>query len=163
MIRAEPGVLITETKGGWICANAGIDSSNLPEPGWVALLPEDADASARRDQSRAPRGLGRRPGRRHRRQLRTSLEARVRPRSRSAAPGWPPSTTGAGEPTATAARWPRRRSPIADEVAGAADLVRDKDSGVPGAIVSGLGSSSPPRTGPAPRAQQRPAGEDLFR
>src|SRR5688572_1936907 len=48
VIRAEPGVLITETRAGWICANAGIDGSNLPEEGWVALLPADADESARR-------------------------------------------------------------------------------------------------------------------
>src|SRR5919108_537997 len=45
--RAERGVLVTETRAGWICANAGIDSSNLPE-GQVSLLPVDADASARR-------------------------------------------------------------------------------------------------------------------
>src|SRR5690242_19732753 len=47
VLRAEHGVLITETNGGWICANAGIDSSNLGE-GLVSLLPEDGDASARR-------------------------------------------------------------------------------------------------------------------
>ena len=46
-MRAERGVLITETDGGWVCANAGIDSSNLEE-GLVSLLPEDGDASARR-------------------------------------------------------------------------------------------------------------------
>ncbi|MGZ5313647.1 MAG: coenzyme F420-0:L-glutamate ligase, partial [Solirubrobacterales bacterium] len=47
VIRAEPDVLICETRSGWICANAGIDASNLPA-GQVALLPLDADASARR-------------------------------------------------------------------------------------------------------------------
>ena len=40
-------VLITETKHGFVCANAGIDSSNLPEDGTVCLLPDDPDASAR--------------------------------------------------------------------------------------------------------------------
>ena len=49
MIRAERGVLIVETHGGWICANAGIDASNVPGDDRVALLPEDADASARAD------------------------------------------------------------------------------------------------------------------
>ncbi|HET9154959.1 MAG TPA: coenzyme F420-0:L-glutamate ligase, partial [Solirubrobacterales bacterium] len=39
-------VLITETHHGFICANAGIDSSNLPEDGTVCLLPKDPDASA---------------------------------------------------------------------------------------------------------------------
>src|SRR4051794_27841419 len=47
IVRAARGVLITETNGGWVCANAGIDSSNLEE-GLVSLLPEDGDASARR-------------------------------------------------------------------------------------------------------------------
>src|SRR5215218_7172828 len=47
IVRAERGVLITETHGGWVCANAGIDSSNLGE-GDVSLLPLDGDASARR-------------------------------------------------------------------------------------------------------------------
>ena len=48
VLRAERGVLIVETKHGFVCANAGIDSSNLPEPDTVCLLPEDPDASARR-------------------------------------------------------------------------------------------------------------------
>ena len=48
MLRAERGVLIVETKHGFVCANAGIDSSNLPEHDTVCLLPEDPDASARR-------------------------------------------------------------------------------------------------------------------
>src|SRR4051794_9286788 len=48
VIRAEGGALIVETRHGFVCANAGIDSSNLPEPDTVCLLPEDPDASARR-------------------------------------------------------------------------------------------------------------------
>ncbi len=48
VLRAERGVLIVETRHGFVCANAGIDSSNLPEPDTVCLLPEDPDASARR-------------------------------------------------------------------------------------------------------------------
>src|SRR3954454_13065851 len=48
VLRAERGVLIVETRHGFVCANAGIDSSNLPEDGTACLLPEDPDASARR-------------------------------------------------------------------------------------------------------------------
>ena len=48
VLRAERGVLIIETRHGFVCANAGIDSSNLPEDDTVCLLPEDPDASARR-------------------------------------------------------------------------------------------------------------------
>jgi coenzyme F420-0:L-glutamate ligase/coenzyme F420-1:gamma-L-glutamate ligase len=44
----EERVLITETHHGFVCANAGIDASNLPEDGTVCLLPADPDASARR-------------------------------------------------------------------------------------------------------------------
>ncbi|HET9677542.1 MAG TPA: coenzyme F420-0:L-glutamate ligase, partial [Solirubrobacterales bacterium] len=44
-------VLISETHHGFVCANAGIDSSNLPEDGTVCLLPEDPDASARQIRS----------------------------------------------------------------------------------------------------------------
>jgi coenzyme F420-0:L-glutamate ligase/coenzyme F420-1:gamma-L-glutamate ligase len=43
----EERVLITETKHGFVCANAGIDTSNLPEEGTVCLLPTDPDATAR--------------------------------------------------------------------------------------------------------------------
>ncbi|MCP4004429.1 MAG: coenzyme F420-0:L-glutamate ligase [bacterium] len=46
VVRAAPGVLITETHHGLVCANAGIDQSNAPE-GCAILLPLDPDASAR--------------------------------------------------------------------------------------------------------------------
>jgi coenzyme F420-0:L-glutamate ligase / coenzyme F420-1:gamma-L-glutamate ligase len=48
VLRTERSVLITETKHGFVCANAGIDTSNLPEDNTACLLPEDPDASARR-------------------------------------------------------------------------------------------------------------------
>jgi len=47
VIRAERSVLIVETRQGFVCANAGIDSSNLAAADSVCLLPEDPDASAR--------------------------------------------------------------------------------------------------------------------
>lgn len=51
IIRVRPGLIIVEHKAGFICANAGIDHSNVSglwgEPDdWVLLLPEDADHSA---------------------------------------------------------------------------------------------------------------------
>jgi coenzyme F420-0:L-glutamate ligase/coenzyme F420-1:gamma-L-glutamate ligase len=52
---------------------------------------------------------------------------------------------------------------LADELASAADLTRDKDSGIPGAIVSGLGDLVTADDGPGARAFPRPAEEDLFR
>ena len=49
IVRVDParGILITETKHGLVCANAGIDSSNVPGDDVVSLLPEDPDRSAR--------------------------------------------------------------------------------------------------------------------
>jgi coenzyme F420-0:L-glutamate ligase/coenzyme F420-1:gamma-L-glutamate ligase len=46
IVRMDRGVLITETRHGLICANAGVDQSNVGL-GWASLLPEDPDASAR--------------------------------------------------------------------------------------------------------------------
>src|SRR5262249_23653058 len=47
IVRMDRGILITETHHGQICANSGVDQSNAGA-GWVTLLPEDPDASARR-------------------------------------------------------------------------------------------------------------------
>ncbi|MGQ9679443.1 MAG: coenzyme F420-0:L-glutamate ligase [Candidatus Bathyarchaeia archaeon] len=46
------GVLITETRQGFVCANTGVDKSNVPGEDVVALLPEDPDSSARRIRDR---------------------------------------------------------------------------------------------------------------
>jgi coenzyme F420-0:L-glutamate ligase/coenzyme F420-1:gamma-L-glutamate ligase len=47
IVRMDRGVIISETYHGFNCANAGIDASNIPGDGTVALLPLDPDASAR--------------------------------------------------------------------------------------------------------------------
>lgn len=47
VVRAVPGVLIVETRHGFICANAGVDHSNIDGEDLVTTLPEDADSSAR--------------------------------------------------------------------------------------------------------------------
>lgn len=47
IVRMDAGLIVAETHHGFTCANAGVDTSNVPE-GWVALLPADPDASARR-------------------------------------------------------------------------------------------------------------------
>jgi coenzyme F420-0:L-glutamate ligase/coenzyme F420-1:gamma-L-glutamate ligase len=46
IVRMDRGVIITETHHGFICANAGVDASNAGGPGLLTLLPEDPDASA---------------------------------------------------------------------------------------------------------------------
>ena len=60
VIRSDRGVLITRTRQGHVCANAGIDSSNVPE-GLVSLLPEDPDRSARELRAALKRRLGAAP------------------------------------------------------------------------------------------------------
>ncbi len=161
VVRAERGVLITETRGGWVCANAGIDASNLDE-GWVSLLPVDGDASARRIRAEIAAAYG-------------SAPAVVIADSFGRAWRLGQSDVAIGcagiEPLAD---WRGRRDAggrelsatviaVADELAGAADLTRDKDSGVPGAIVSGLDELVIPGDGPGARALRRPEEDDLFR
>lgn len=46
IVRMRPGLLVVEQRNGWICANAGVDRSNVDEDDVLALLPADADASA---------------------------------------------------------------------------------------------------------------------
>ncbi len=50
IVRMDPerGIMITETHHGFVCANSGIDASNIPGDDFVSLLPEDPDASAQR-------------------------------------------------------------------------------------------------------------------
>lgn len=45
IVRMDAGVIVVETHHGFVCANAGVDASNVPH-GWVSLLPENPDASA---------------------------------------------------------------------------------------------------------------------
>ena len=58
IVRMDRGVIISETYHGFHCANAGIDASNIPGEGTVALLPVDPDASARRIRQSIKEELG---------------------------------------------------------------------------------------------------------
>ena len=161
IVRAERGILITETRGGWVCANAGIDSSNL-DKGQVSLLPVDGDASARRIRSEIAAASQAHPAV----VIADSFGRAWRIGQADVAIGC------AGlDPIAD---WRGRRDQrgrelsatviaVADQLASAADLTRDKDSGAPGAIVSGVGDLVTAEDGPGAAAVQRPAGEDLFR
>ncbi len=57
IVRMDRGILIAETRHGFVCANAGVDASNVP-PGHVSLLPVDPDASAARIRSDLIRRFG---------------------------------------------------------------------------------------------------------
>ena len=162
VLRAVGGVLIVETRHGFVCANAGIDSSNLPEPDTVCLLPEDPDASARRIRAeiRAATGVtvativcdsfGRawRLG---------QAEVAI------GCAGIAPLDDWRGRHDSSGRELEATQIAIADEAAAAADLVRDKTSNVPAAIVRGLDRFVSKDDGPGAAALRRPRREDLFR
>jgi coenzyme F420-0:L-glutamate ligase/coenzyme F420-1:gamma-L-glutamate ligase len=62
IVRMGHGVVICETHHGFICANAGVDASNVEKTGTVCLLPVDSDASARRIHDRIFDAFGVRAG-----------------------------------------------------------------------------------------------------
>jgi coenzyme F420-0:L-glutamate ligase / coenzyme F420-1:gamma-L-glutamate ligase len=162
VLRAERGVLITETRHGFVCANAGIDSSNLPDPDTVSLLPEDPDASARRirEEIREAAGAGVAViisdsfGRAWR-----LGQAEVAIGCAGIAPldDWRGRKDAEGRPLEATL------IAIADEAAAAADLVRGKASRVPAAIVRGLDRFVSEDDGPGAVALRRPRDKDLFR
>ncbi len=58
LVRMERGVIVSRTRHGYVCANAGVDASNTDGAELVTLLPEDPDASARRIRARLAELLG---------------------------------------------------------------------------------------------------------
>jgi coenzyme F420-0:L-glutamate ligase/coenzyme F420-1:gamma-L-glutamate ligase len=61
VLKTGPNFIITETKEGFVCANAGIDSSNVEE-GWVKLLPEHPDEAAEKMRGEFERATGKKIG-----------------------------------------------------------------------------------------------------
>jgi coenzyme F420-0:L-glutamate ligase / coenzyme F420-1:gamma-L-glutamate ligase len=162
LLRAERGVLIAETNHGFVCANAGIDSSNLPRAGTVSLLPEDPDASARRIRAEIRAAVGASPavivsdsfGRAWRL---GQAEVAI------GCAGIDPLDDWRGRADAGGRELEATLIAVADEAAAAADLVRDKASGIPAAIVRGLDRYVTTDDGPGASALRRPRDEDLFR
>ncbi len=184
VLRAERGVLITETHHGFVCANAGIDSSNLPDDDTVCLLPKDPDASARRIKAEIVAAVGE-PG--------VGLSGQKRGVSGDPHPRLPPTIgvvisdsfgrawrLGQAEVAIGCAGlqplddWRGRldahgreleatQIAIADEAAAAADLVRSKDSNVPAVVLRGFSRFVTAEDGPGAKALQRPKPDDLFR
>lgn len=158
VVRSRPPLVIAETHHGFVCASAGVDASNAPEPGTLVLLPEQPDASAGRIRDRLRELTGRTVGvivsdsfGRPFRQGTTDVAIGVA--------GIRPLLDLRG--TADAAGYELRATQIAvaDEIAGAAELVRPKAGAIPVAIVRGLDLAGDGT------AQQlvMPAERDLFR
>jgi coenzyme F420-0:L-glutamate ligase / coenzyme F420-1:gamma-L-glutamate ligase len=162
VLRAERGVLIVETHQGFVCANAGIDSSNLPEAGTAALLPEDPDASARRIRGEIAAASG------------VSVAAVVADSFGRAwrlgqaevaigCAGLTPLDDWRGRTDAGGRELEATLIAVADEAAAAADLVRDKASRIPAVVVRGLDRYVTAEDGPGAATLRRPRHEDLFR
>ena len=137
IIRMGRGHLITETRQGFVCANSGVDQSNVPGEGVVALLPEDPDESARRIREGVERLTGRRVAvivsDTHGRPLREG-EINVA----IGVSGMKPLRDRRGEMDLFGYILRVKRTAVADEIASAAELVIGQaDEGIPVAIVRG--------------------------
>ena len=160
VLRRRGDLVISETRHGFVCANAGVDLSNV-ERGYAALLPDDSDRSARRirDGLRARAGVevavivSDTFGRTWRRGLTdvaigcAGIGAIVDYRGTTDAQGRELHVTEVA---------------VVDELAGAADLVLGKATGMPVAVIRGVDPGWF-RTGNVHDEVVRPPHEDLFR
>ena len=156
--RRRDDLVIAETAHGFVCASAGVDRSNAPGEGWITLLPVDPDASARGIRAALAERFGVAPAvivsdsfGRAWRQGTTDVAigvAGLRPlldlRGTKDARGYELSSTVIA---------------VADELAGAAELVMGKARGIPAALVRGY--AVPDGDGSA-RELVMPPERDLF-
>jgi len=159
VLRRRGELMITETKHGFICANSGVDLSNV-ERGYAALLPLDSDRSARRIRDIIRAKLG--------------VEVGVIVSDTFGRP-WRMGLTDVaigvagiagvvdlrGTPDALGRTMQVTEVCVADQLAGAAEMVMGKSSGVPVAIVRGANAEWFREA--SMKEIVRPAREDLFR
>ena len=159
VLRRRGDLMITETKHGFICANSGVDLSNV-EQGYAALLPLDSDRSARRIRDIIRAKLG--------------VEVGVIVSDTFGRP-WRMGLTDIaigvagiagvvdlrGTPDALGRTMQVTEVCVADQLAGAAELVMGKSSGIPVAIVRGADAEWFREA--SMKEIVRPAREDLFR
>lgn len=140
VLRARPPLVIAETRHGFVCASAGVDSSNAKGRDTVVLLPLDPDASAQRLRERI-RTL-------------TAVDVGVivsdsfgRPWRRGTTDvalgvaGLAPLSDLRGQRDAAGYELHATEIAVADEIAGAAELVMGKTAGVPAAVVRGISAA----------------------
>ncbi len=158
IVRRRRSLLVCETHHGFVCANAGIDSSNAPE-GTVVLLPVDPDASARGLQARLAAAVGGRVGV-------VVIDTHGRPFRRGlvnvaiGVAGFTPVIDHRGERDRSGRVLVATDQAIADELAAAAGIYLGKDAGTPAVVASGVA------TEPAPGGAHllvRDPEHDLFR
>jgi len=156
--RRRGDLVIAETKHGFVCASAGVDNSNTPGDGWIVLLPEDPDGSAAGIRSALGERFGQAPAvivsdsfGRAWRQGTTDVAIGVA--------GMRPLLDLRGDHDARGYELSSTMIAVADELAGAAELVMGKASGIPAAIVRGY--AVPAGDGSA-RELIMPPERDLF-
>jgi coenzyme F420-0:L-glutamate ligase/coenzyme F420-1:gamma-L-glutamate ligase len=151
-------LVIAETRHGFVCANAGVDASNVGE-GFLSLLPEDPDSSAEEIRLAFEAGTGVRIG-----VVVTDTFGRAWRNGlvnvAIGCAGLPALIDLRGEKDATGRILEATIEALADEVAAATGLVMGKAYSIPVAIVRGVRATGPP-TGAATLV--RDPGEDLFR
>ena len=159
IVRKGPRALIVETHHGFVCANAGVDRSNVPGEEAVTLLPQDPDSSARRLAA----ALRKRTGKRLAVIISDTFGRPWRLGLTNVAIG------AAGVPALVDLRGAKDRSgktlhatilAVADELAAAAGLAMGKTAGLPVVLIRGY-RYRPARQNAA--SIIRPAHEDLFR
>ncbi len=160
ILRRRGDLLITETRHGFVCANAGVDLSNV-ESGTAALLPVDSDRSARRIRETLAH------------LLEVDLAVVI---SDTFGRTWRNGVTDVaigiagiagvvdlrGTPDATGRMLEATEVCVVDEVAGAAELVMGKDRSIPAAVVRGVDPTWLRRGSVATDVVRNPVG-DLFR
>jgi coenzyme F420-0:L-glutamate ligase / coenzyme F420-1:gamma-L-glutamate ligase len=156
--RERDDLLIAETEHGFVCASAGVDRSNAPGDAWVVLLPRDPDASAARIRASLAERLGVAPAvvvsdsfGRAWRQGTTDVAIGVA--------GLRPLLDLRGTKDGRGYTLGSTVIAVADELAGAAELVMGKARGVPAALVRGY--RAPEGEGSA-RELVMPPERDLF-
>jgi len=160
IVRMERGHLICETHHGWVCANAGVDESNGVAPDVVTLLPRDPDASATRLREQVVARFGVEVGV-------VVTDTFGRPWREGlvevalGCAGMDPLLDLRGRADLSGRELHHTVVALADEVAAAAGLVMEKDSGVAAAIVRGV-RYTPGAGGAVARLVRKPEF-DLFR
>ena len=158
IVRSRPPLLIVETRHGFVCASAGVDASNAKGSGTVVLLPLDPDASAA--QLRA--ALHERTGRRVAVIVSDSFGRPWRQGTTDVAlgvAGLTPLLDLRGTLDSTGYELQSTQIAVADELAGAAELVLGKTRGTPVAVIRGFAAAGE-GTG---RDLLMPLDRDLFR
>jgi coenzyme F420-0:L-glutamate ligase / coenzyme F420-1:gamma-L-glutamate ligase len=152
---------ISQTRHGLVLAAAGVDASNT-RPGTVVLLPLDPDRSA----EALRKAIGARAGARVGVIITDTMGRPWRAGQTDAAIGTAgimPLRDHRGQPDTFGNVLEVTMAAVADELAAAADLVKQKTTGVPVAIVRGLSALVTDAAGPGAAALIRPAEDDMFR